>query len=363
VEHRHHVVPGLLSGRGLWISLALALAFAGASLALSSCGTGAAPAGGDQHLPNARVGPFRVLRTGETSRRAPFIFESGLWRDPEIVPIGDVPGARARLFVAGGGATNGFLAFTDLEQAVDRGNAVPTRVLEPSESWEGGSLGAPSVLVEGGRTVLFYAAGGCIGRAVAEDGESFVRDPLTPVFCGDERGPVASPSVVRGADGVLRLFHEQAGVLAEARADDPEGRSFLPGEVILAPSAEAAGFDAGGVADPYALPLTDAAASVTGRTIRYLYYTATSGEGARTIALAARFGDDGPFERAREPVLTRYQPRAPTALVLPTVTLLYASSVRDEVGSEDPAILGGLAPATIDRPLPVPAPADSGASP
>jgi hypothetical protein len=352
VERRHHSFPRLLSA-AQGTALTLALLVAGA------CGTGAAPAGGDQNLPNARVGPFRVLRTGETTRKAPFIFDSGLWRDPEIVGLGDNSGARARLFLAGGGETIAFLAFTDLDQAVDRGIGVPTRILEASEPWEMGALSAPAVLAEGGRTVLFYAAGGCIGRAVSLDGETFTREPATPVLCGDERGPVTSPSITRGADGGLRLFHEHAGGLVESRARDADGFSFTLGETVLLPSTDAGGYDVAGVGDPFALPLTSAEASVTGRTIRYLYYTAVAADGNRTIGLAARFGDDGPFERAREPVLTRYQPHAPTALVLPTMTLLYAGSVRDEVGSEDPAILAGLAPATIDRPLATPAPATS----
>lgn len=352
--HRHHLVAGVLS----------ALVVVGLGIGGAACGTGAAPAGGDQNLPNARVGPFRVLRTGETTRKAPFVFESGLWRDPAIVALGEGPEAgatRARLFLAGGGANNGFLAFTDLAQAVDRGNGVPTRVLEAAEEWEAGALGAPSVLVDQEKWLLFYAAGGCIGRAVSTDGEHFERAPRTPVLCGDERGPVGAPSIARGGDGGFRLFYEQAGAILEARALDAEGSAFGAGETVLRASTEEGSYDAGGVGDPCALPLTAAAASVTGRTVRYLYYTAHTADGTPAIGLAARFGDDGPLERAREPVLTRYRAHAPTALVLPTMTLLYASSSRDELGNDDPAVLAGLAPATVERPLPS-ASAPSGAS-
>jgi hypothetical protein len=271
------------------------------------------------------------------------VFESGLWRDPDVVGLGEEPGTLARMYVTGGGEKNAFIAAVDLDRAIARPDSQPIRVLEAAEAWEQGALSAPSVLREEGRFVLFYTAAGCVGRAVSDDGLSFAREPKTPVFC-DETAPVGSPNVVRTADGSLRMFCSVGGSIVEARSSD--GLSWLRGETVLAPSAIVGAYDESGVGDPFALPVTDK----TGRTIRYLYYTAMAASGLRSIGLAARFGDEGPLERGRDPVLTRYEPRSPTALVLPNETLLYASSLRAEVGTTDPAILAGLAPATLERP-------------
>lgn len=334
MELRHHALRGLL--------IAGSALLAGGPLA---CGTGAAPAGGDRDLPNAQVGPFRVLRAGETTRKAPFVFESGLWRDPEVVDLGAIPGSLTRMYMAGGGEKVGFLAAVDLVDAIARPDTQPVRILEPQEPWEQGALAAPSVLHEEGRFVLFYAAAGCIGRAVSTDGLAFVREPARPVFC-DAAGAIGSPSVERAADGTLHMFHDFDGNIVESRSVD--GLVWVRGEPVLGPSGVSEAYDETRVGDAFVLPLT----SRQGRAIRYLYYTGTNAAGLRSIGLAARFGDQGPFERAREPVLSRYEPRSPCALAFEGQTLLYASSRRAEVGNDQPAILAGLAPATLDRPLP-----------
>lgn len=334
MELRQHALRGLLIAALSWVG--------GGPV---GCGTGAAPAGGDRDLPNAQVGPFRVLREGETSRKAPFVFEVGLWRDPDVVDLGAIPGSLSRMYMAGGGEQAGFLACVDLVNAIARPDTVPVRLLEAKETWEQGSLAAPSVLHEDGRFVLYYAAGGCIGRAVSADGLAFAREPATPVFC-DAAGPIGSPSVVRAADGTLRMLHDFNGGIVESRSVD--GLTWVRGEPILAPSGVAGAYDQTRVGDAFALALT----SANGRAIRYVYYTGTASDGLRSIGLAARFGDEGPLERAREPVLSRYEPRSPCALVFDNQTLLYASSRRAEVGNDAPAILAGLAPATFDRPLP-----------
>lgn len=334
MERRQHAVRGLLI-----------VTLLGLGDTLVGCGTGAAPAGGDRDLPNAQVGPFRVLREGETSRKAPFIFEVGLWRDPDVVDLGSVPGTLARMYMTGGGGNNAFIASVELTNAIARPDTVPARVLAASEAWEQGALAAPSLLHEDGRFVMYYAAGGCIGRAVSTDGLAFTREPATPVFC-DAAGPISSPNVVRTADGSFRMLHDFGGAIVESRSVD--GLAWVRGEPILAPSGVAEAYDETAVGDAFALWLT----SAKGRAIRYVYYTGTASTGLRSIGLAARFGDEGPLERAREPVLSRYEPRSPCALVFGDQTLLYASSRRAEVGNDAPAILAGLAPATLERPLP-----------
>ena len=338
MERRNDAGAGLLRR--------LAAVSGGAVLALS-CGTGAAPAGGDRDLPNARVGPFRVLREGETSRKAPFVFENGLWRDPEIVDLGEAAGERSRLYFTGGGDAS-YISAIDLDQAIVRPDSVPARVLEALEPWEQGTVGQPSILRENGAFILFYgSSSGCIGRAVSADGLTFVREPTTPVLCGDGVA-VGSPSVVRGADGTLRMFHSLGSAIAESRSAD--GLTFALGAVILTPSGIPQSYDEKTVGDPYALPVT----ASSGRSIRYVYFTATGAKGLRSVGVAARFDDDGPLERARDAVLTRFEPRSPTVLVLPAVTLLYAGSRRAEVGNQESAILAGIAPATESRPLVLP---------
>jgi len=78
-------------------------------------------------------------------------------------------------------------------------------VLTPADAWEGGVMGAPSVLSVGGEVFLYYAAAGGIGLARSQDGHAFTRVPgpvLGPAMGGWEGSAVpASPGGGRPGHG------------------------------------------------------------------------------------------------------------------------------------------------------------------
>ena len=93
-----------------------------------------------------------------------------------------------------------------------------------SAPWHEGGVGAPSVVVDGQRTVLFHGtASGRIGRAVSTDGgRSFRADPVDPVLVPAlpwEGERVDSPSVVV-RDGVWWMAYEGVEGIGLARSDD-----------------------------------------------------------------------------------------------------------------------------------------------
>src|SRR5690349_7432781 len=199
-------------------------------LALShvACATLPEPGGGGENLPNAAAGPFRAITQPElgNTRAAPNVLEDDTMftRDPAVL---DVDGDPATFEVAGyfgaavkqgaeapkeGDPTRAILRYGALDaRSFDRSAEV---VLSPAEAWEGGVMGAPSVLSVGGEVFLYYAAAGGIGLARSQDGHAFSRAPgpvLGPAMGGWEGSAVpASPGVVHLPDGTFRMFYEVA---------------------------------------------------------------------------------------------------------------------------------------------------------
>jgi hypothetical protein len=137
-----------------------------------------------------------------------------------------------------------------------------TPVLAPAS---GESLGAPSVLVRGGRVELFFATDGAIARAISTDGgRSFTRDAAPALVAASpwEKGFVGSPAAV-DRDGVTLLFYEggpRAGVgFARVDAGGHAVRAF-DHAVITADGVEdpAAWRGVTEVGAPYAVAVGDA---------------------------------------------------------------------------------------------------------
>jgi hypothetical protein len=341
-----------------WVSLCVLYAVA--------CGTGAPPAGGDLHLPNANVGPFRVFRSDETTKTAPQVLGSGNWSSPEAFDLdGDPATLGVGMFVEGGGQGKPRIIYRKNlpdGRAADSSESV---VLKGTESWEGDQgVGDPSVLQEGTTLWLYYAAQGCIGRARSEDGGlTFEKQPKMPVFCGEQSGPaweggaVSDPAVYRGHDGRLRLMYAAQGGIGEALSED--GQTFrrvgtapwlvpVSPQVPLSPQTEQDPiFDSVKVSDPFVM----LGALPSGRLVTYVYYTAEDRLGRHTIGMAARWGDEGAGERAVSPVLTRYDAQAPTIVKFNDILLMYTGGASSEVGTPKPAVLGAIAPA--DRSIPL----------
>ena len=54
-------------------------------------------------------------------------------------------------------------------------------MLEVTEPWEKGTIGAPSVVATSGEIRLYYASGGGVGLARSADGVAFTKEPA-PIF-------------------------------------------------------------------------------------------------------------------------------------------------------------------------------------
>lgn len=343
-------------------------------LALFGCATQPEEGGGGTHLPNAGAGPFRALRLGEVghARSAPnVLFDDDTFpRDPSVM---DIDGDPSTLEVAGffAAAPDGSPPSAPTTSIVRHGaldgrsfDRSPVIVLEAALAWEGGFVGSPSVLRWNGEILLYYAAAGGIGLARSADGLAFSREALPvlgPDAAGWEGGAIPrSPGVVHLWDGSLRMFYEVPGEgtgsrIGEARSDD----GVVWTRVGAGPALEASGgaveedaYDGASVGSPF--PLT--AQSATGERILRVYYGAVSQSGRLSIGIAARFGLDGPLDRAISPVFgagSSLGAREPCVVSFDGFSLIFATQRADR-GEEDLAVAAGIAPATAPLPDPNP---------
>ncbi len=348
----------------------LALVIVLAAPQLAACATLANAAKGDTDLPNAGAGPFRALKKGELglSLVAPNAVDDGtvLARDAAIL---DLDGDPATFEIAGYFAASANGASIDAPPiAIRRGTSTDGRsferktevVLEVTEPWEKGTIGAPSALATSGGVWLYYASGGGIGLAKSADGVTFTKEP-GPVFeaaaSGWDAGAVPqSPSVIGLSSGELALFYEVAlptGEHAIGEARSPDGvvwtRASAP---VLSPGpAGEDAYDDASVGAPCAIE----GETGLGRPVLRLYYQADSAAGVRTIGLAARF-EDGPFDHGASPVFGAGSSRAPSepaVVAFEGVTFLFATQHKSG-SSASPAIAAAVAPANAALPPVVP---------
>jgi len=105
-------------------------------------------------------------------------------------------------------------------------------VLQADETWEGTGVGAPSVLYEDGRFLMWYSAGEGAGIGLAEstDGLTWVKNPANPVLVPDQTweggatGVVASPSVI--PHGAQYLMYYSGGISAGPALSRPLGTAI-----------------------------------------------------------------------------------------------------------------------------------------
>ncbi|HVY48041.1 MAG TPA: hypothetical protein VHB21_19270 [Minicystis sp.] len=338
---------------------ASAVVVAALACALPACATIPESAGGDDALPNAAAGPFRAITQAELGnlRSAPNALEDDdlAARDGSVIDLdGDPSTLRVAGFFAGGGGPDArpteILRYGALDgRSFDRAAEV---VLVAAEPWEGGTVGAPAALRVDSGVWLYYAAAGGVGLAQSSDGHHFARVASSP-SAGLVLAGATNPGVVQLDDGSFRMFFEtqteHGPSIGEARSDDGVAWSRLAGTAV-APTGS--GYDARAAAAPAPILARTAA----GRRVLRVYYTATDGAGQVTIGLAARFGDDGPLERATSPVFgtaNALAPRQPSVVAFERFTLLFATEAASSTSSA-PAVACGVAPGDVTLPPPNP---------
>ncbi|WP_437627614.1 hypothetical protein [Sorangium sp. So ce1151] len=376
--------PGLALRRPLLRLPPRALAACAASLSLAACATLPSD-GGEGSVPNAHAGPFREIDQEElgSSRVAPHAMDDDerFARDASVIDLDGDPStlAAAGFFAAtlhAEGAAPDPLAPPN---AIVRHDAADGRsftrssvtVLAPELPWEGGFVAAPSAVLVRGEIWLYYAAEGGVGLARSADGAAFEREPapvlapLAPEEGGWERGAIpGSPGVVRLPDGSFRMFYAVAGddgasSLGEARSDDGLAWERVGDGPALAPASRSGAGALAGEGEPFDSvavfdPAPVLAMSATGRASLRVYYAARDSAGRSAIGLAARWGHDGPLQRAVAPVFgasSALAPRAPWVAVYPGFSLLFvtqAAGTRE--GQGYPAVAAGVAPADAALP-------------
>ena len=274
-------------------------------LLVAGCGTLAGEGVGDRNLPSAGMGPFRALEDDEVSQ-APFI--SGA-RTPQgsaqIALLAD-----GTFVLYRGDERDGSRAIVR-ETSVDGIDfADPVEVLPDASS--------PSILAEGSRWRLWYEAAGGIFLAESDDGSVFepVGDgPVLEPGADWEGGRVGAPSVVPDEDGGYLLYYEAAGGIGVSSSDDGTQFIRIGAGPILEP-AESGQWDDRVVSDPAARVHV----SPTGRRTVQLFYVGVAAapideDPPFAVGVAASF-DGRAFERSTGgPVLER--PRAILGLGAP----------------------------------------------
>lgn len=278
-----------------------------------SCATLATEGEGDRDLPSTGVGPFRKLVPEEQRGTPPVVLddEKLQFRDPAVLRLSDDPHSTAiRLYVTGIAADGSDVIYrshaTDARSfygTSSHAGARPVQVLAASHAWEGGNVRAPSmlrvVIPAGDEVWMYYAGDSGIGLARSKDGFAFTSQD-TPVLM---RPGAHQPSVVRLADGSLRMFYERGGQIWEA--ESVNGTQFTDRGIVLGPSpapatldpGEKPPFDALAVGAPCVSIRTTVAARVQFRVL----YTGLGADGL-AIGFAARYGMDGPLVRNHAPV-------------------------------------------------------------
>lgn len=343
---------------------------AAATAWVTACGVKAPPSGGDENLPNANAGPFRVLRQGEMppqDRIFPFAIRRKGTRNPSALDADGRPDTHAVwLYVASSeGIEPGEPPVVILRyDAADARSFDPREadatVLVASEAWEGGVVDAPSVLRVGDEIRMYYAAAGGIGLASSLDGSVFTKHPVPVLEAagqGWDRGVVPSdPSVVRMDDGTFRMFYEAGPGIGEARSNDGVVWERVSDEPALWPvpapdfptpeeDTVYEPFDDVTVGDPHAVLDT----SALGRRILRVYYTGSNRIGLWSLGMAARYVGQEALQRAYGKVLGNdHAPTGPSVVFFDRFTMLYFTAPEDQRDAESaPAIAVGVAPATV----------------
>lgn len=265
-----------MSGTGRRV---VAPAAALAALLASACGTLATPAEPPRDLPDNHTGPFRELTNEESAGRQCVVVDfDGRVDDPSAVRL---PDGTVAVYVARFRDGASTIARALVRDGIPPGAlpATATDVLAPTQPWQRGAVGAPSVVAVAGGYAMAYASDGAIGVARSADGVAWTaRD--APTFTGDpatgELTALAAPSLAVTAAGEAVLVYASAGAIWMARAPSPDGpytrvdaRPATPGRDPVLAAGDAA-FEMGAVGDPSLSIETTAA----GRALYRLYYTA-----------------------------------------------------------------------------------------
>jgi hypothetical protein len=218
---------------------------------------------------------------------------------------------------------------------------------------------APSVARIKGRIVLYWSDGHGIKASASDDGLTF-SPPADGVYALGvdpgvlwERTPPGAPSVFTYPDGRIRMMYAAGGYIGEAESEDGVTFRRIGVDPVFGPSApvdpstlaigEKPPFDTNGVFDPCVLPRVTPAGRLQVRVL----YTGLDASGATSIGFAARYGDQGPLVRQVQAVYAvGKREAAPALFEWSGGALLYVSQDREPTpDTHSIAIAAAYAPA------------------
>jgi len=340
-------------------------------LVFMACATLADGEPGLDNPPSTRAGPFRLLRVGELAedRVAPNAMDDQKRRLRDVSVL-DLDGDPATLEVDAYFAASVEDADPEAPStSIERLSAVDGRsfdrnlelVLEATEPWQGGRVGAPSVILgeqdgdEGREVHLYYEAEGGLGLALQRAGgglEPRAEPVLTQADVPWASAPLRSPGAVRLAQDSYRLYFETArdGVPTIGVASSEDGLSWEDRGPVLSATGVEKAIDGVYVGSPHAVT----AVGEEGREVVYVYYTGVASDGKQSIALAARFLDSTGEELDRSKSAMygppgSVLPREPCVVRFEEFTLLFATQ-RPAKNSPDVVVTVGVSPGDIELP-------------
>lgn len=340
----------------------------GSALVLGlGCATLADGEPGLDNPPSARAGPFRLFKIGEVGqeRAAPYVMDDQerFLRDVSAVDAdGDpsTPAVEGYFAARAEGAMEGAPTTEIVRVLAPDGRSFERTyetVLTAGMSWDGGTIGAPSVLNFGRTRRIYYAGAGGIGLAESTDNAGFTPQSAPVIDAAAvpwAEGPPRSPGVARLPDDTFVMFFEatRGGENAIGLARSGDGVTWLVDSrgPILGRGRPGA-LDEAWVGTPQPVVAT----SAQGRDVLYVYYAARGADGKQVIALAASFLDGEEIELERSPSAmftpsSRVEPREPSIVRFDTFTFLFVTQLRG-TGQTDLVVPAGVSPANADIPV------------
>ena len=329
---------------------------------LPSCSTIGDPGGSPDAYPHGGTGQFRRLTADEVGAAGRAIDLSNVAIDGSMVadgylfyaaaPLRDTPPEVPAEHPAREVFWDAFepRAIHRAEPQDNRGFSAGPQILAASESWEGGEVFDPWIVIDGGRARLYYAAEGGVGLAEASsvDG-TFTRVGSGPILEAAGDAAPRRPSVVLGADGAWWMYFDDGGAIGVARSEDGVDFERVDGD----PSTDAidplviGGEDLGEEPEvSVGMPGAAALDTATGRRLVRLYYESRREDGS-VLAYVAGSTDGVTFERHEVPVMEQPDVRFPVPVLLDDrITLLYVNLPSS--GTYQTRLLGAaVSPATV----------------
>ncbi len=278
----------------------VATALAACAIALSACGTLAAPSTGDVDLAASYVGPYQLLTASQTPAGSPTLVRADVGTlqvdEPSVIRLPSSGRHVAFVTLTGTGQADVIGRATERADRPAGSLAFEgaAAVFPAEQPWEGAYVRSPDVrVIDPTHYVMAYASAGGIGIATSADGLTFTHASAPAIAHDALDGGVdvpSEPSLARGPMGDWFMAYRRGTSIHFAHAATASGPWSDDASPPLAPSPADApdgsvAIDSVALGDP-ALTLVTTPA---GRSLYMLFYTASSASPRTAIGAAASY--------------------------------------------------------------------------